>query len=88
MQHQLPDIPRIVSEKWSGVRATHRARQVGTKHILMDQKWLWWGFIAMVSRGGWELGTYTLDDPAKAKRWAARGLREVFTDYPDRFDES
>lgn len=85
LQRELPDISKIVSEKWSGVRATRKARQVGTKHILMNQKWLWWGFISMVSRGGWKLGTYTLDDPIKAKRWASYGLRVVFTDFPDRF---
>ena len=87
MQRELPDIPKIVSEKWSGVRATRRARLVGTRQILMNQKWLWWGFIWMVSRGGWELGTYTLDDPAKAERWASYGLQAVFTDFPDRFEK-
>jgi glycerophosphoryl diester phosphodiesterase len=75
----------MVSEKWSGVRATHRARRVGTKYILMNQKWLWWGFIRNVSRRGWKLGTYTLDDPVKARRWAKHGLWAVFTDYPDQF---
>ena len=86
MQRQLPEIPKIVSEKWSGIRATHKARKVGTRHILMNQRWLWWGFIAMVSRGGWKLGAYTLDDPVKAKLWAGYGLRVIFTDYPDRFE--
>jgi glycerophosphoryl diester phosphodiesterase len=85
-QRELPDIPRMVSEKWSGVRATRRARQVGTKYILMNQKWLWWGFIRSISRGGWKLSTYTLDDPAKARRWEKYGLYGVVTDYPDQFE--
>ena len=87
LQRQLPDIPKIVSEKWSGVRATRRARQVGTKHILMNQKWLWWGFIRGITRRGWKLSTYTLNDPVKARRWAKYGLYAVFTDYPDRFEK-
>ncbi len=86
LQRKLPDIPRMVSEKWSGVRATRRARRVGTKHILMNQKWLWWGFIRSVTRRGWKLSTYTLDDPIKARRWAKYGLHAAFTDYPDRFE--
>jgi glycerophosphoryl diester phosphodiesterase len=86
LRRDLPDIPRMVSEKWSGVRATRRARQVGTKYILMNQKWLWWGFVRGVSRRGWKLGTYTLDDPVKARRWAQHGLWAVFTDYPDQFE--
>jgi glycerophosphoryl diester phosphodiesterase len=86
LQRELPDIPKIVSEKWSGIRVTRRARQLGTKHILISQKWLWWGFIEIIHRNGWYLGTYTLDDPVKARRWARHGLQVVFTDYPDRFE--
>lgn len=85
LRNQLPDIPRMVSEKWSGVRAARRAKRVDTTYILMNQKWLWWGFISMISRSGNHLSTYTLDDPVKARRWAKRGLYAVFTDYPDRF---
>jgi hypothetical protein len=87
MQHSLPDIPRVVSEKWSGVRATRRAREVDTKHIIMNHRWLWWGFIAMMNRGDWRLGTYTLNDVAKARRWQRWGLAAVITDYPDRFEK-
>jgi glycerophosphoryl diester phosphodiesterase len=87
MRHSLPDIPLVVSEKWSGVRATRRARDVDTKHIIMNQRWLWWGFIATMNRGGWRLGTYTLNNAAKAKRWQRRGLAAVITDYPDRFEQ-
>lgn len=85
MQRELPDIPKVVSDSWSGVRATRRARQLGTKYIIMNQRFLWWGFIAMMNRGGWRLGTYTLNDPVKAGRWAKYGLQFVCTDYPDRF---
>lgn len=84
---ELPEIPTIVIESWSGVRAHWRARQVGTKRIAMNQRWLWRGFIGPVARRGWELYPYTLNDPAKAKRWARWGIAGVVTNYPDRFEE-
>lgn len=88
LQAALPDIQKIVIEKWSGVRATYRARQLGTKRITMNQRWLWSGFIKSMARGGYQLGAYTLNDPVKAKRWARYGLGAVVTDYPDRFESS
>jgi glycerophosphoryl diester phosphodiesterase len=80
----LPTLRAVVIEPWSGVRATWRARQIGTNHIIMNQRWLWWGFIRSISRN-YKLGTYTLNDPKKAARWEKHGLRMVITDYPDRF---
>lgn len=80
----LPNLRCVVIEPWSGVRATWRARQLGTQHIIMNQRWLWWGFIRSISRN-YNLGTYTLNDPSKAARWQKYGLRLVVTDYPDRF---
>ncbi len=82
----LPEVPTVVIEPWSGVRAHYRARQIGTTIVAMNQLWLWRGFIAPVSRGGWKLYAYTLNDPTKAKRWAGYGLTGVITDYPDRFE--
>jgi glycerophosphoryl diester phosphodiesterase len=87
LQRRLPDIPKVVLEKWSGVRAGRRTRQLGTKRVIMQQRWLWWGFIRQTGRGGWDLGTYTLNDPAKARRWQKWGLSTVVTDYPDRFQK-
>jgi glycerophosphoryl diester phosphodiesterase len=84
--HQaLPELETIVIEKWSGVRATRRARQLGTRQISMNQKWLWRGFIQHMARRGWQLYAYTLNDEAKARRWAGYGLAGIVTDYPDRF---
>jgi glycerophosphoryl diester phosphodiesterase len=83
----FPEIPTIVLEKWSGVRAHLRMRQLNTKYVGMDQKWLWWGFIWSVNRRGWKLYTYTLNDPVKAKKWSKYGLYAVVTDYPDLFDK-
>lgn len=85
--HQaLPEVQTVVVNAWSGVQAAHRARQLGTKRISMNHHWLWWGFIASVHRGGYELYAYTLNDPVKARKWAKRGLAGVITDFPDRFE--
>jgi len=83
----LPDLPTIVIEPWSGVWAHYRAHQIGTKLISMNQRWLWWGFIRGFKNTDWQLYTYTLNDPKKAKRWARYGLYGVITDYPDRFEK-
>jgi len=83
----LPQIEKVVLERWSGVRATYRARQVGTKRLSMNQKWLWWGFIASMSKADWQLSAYTINDPARARRWARYGLHSVVTNYPDLFEQ-
>jgi len=101
--HQAyPAIETIVIENWSGLRATRRARQLGTKRISMLEYWLWPGFIASMRRGGYELysfppkknrplATFLLgehsNNPAKARKWAKHGLAGVITDYPDRFEQ-
>jgi len=82
----LPEIPIVVIEPWSGVRAHLRARQVNTKLVAMNQLWLWWGFIRGFKNSDWELYAYTLNDPKKARRWAKYGLAGAITDYPDRFE--
>ena len=83
----LPDIEKIIIEPWSGVRAARRARQVNAKIVAMNQLWLWWGFIRGFKNGDKRLYAYTLNDPAKARRWERWGLAGVITDYPDRFEK-
>lgn len=82
----LPDVPVIIIEPWSGVRAHRRANELGAKEIAMNQLWLWWGFIRGFKNSDKILYAYTLNDPAKAKRWAKWGLGGAITDYPDRFE--
>lgn len=84
LKAKLPDIALIVTEPWSGVRGSRRARQLKTKTVCMNQRWLWFGFIRSFSRN-YELYAYTLNDPSKAKRWQRYGLAGVVTDYPERF---
>jgi glycerophosphoryl diester phosphodiesterase len=64
----------------------HRARQVGTKRLSMNKLWLWGGFVKAMSNSGYELYAYTLNSPAKARKWAEYGLKGVITDYPDLFE--
>lgn len=83
----FPETPTIVTEPWSGLRARWRARQVGTRVIAMNQRFLWWGFIRGFKNSDWQLYAYTLNDPRKAVRWERWGLSGVVTDYPDRFEK-
>jgi len=85
LQVALPKIPKVVIDNWSGVRARLRAKKIGTKTIAMNQMWLWPGFIRAMKHAGYELYAYTINNPAKARRWAKHGLAGVVTDYPDRF---
>ncbi len=84
LHRALPDIEKAVIERFSGVRATHRARQVNTKRLVMNQHFVWFGFVRAISRSGYELTPYVLNNPAKAKRWARYGLYGVVTDFPDK----
>jgi glycerophosphoryl diester phosphodiesterase len=81
----LPDVPLIVNERWSGVRASWRAGRLRTSYIAMNARWLWRPFIRSMSKRGYRLLTYTLNDPQKARSWQQAGLAGLYTDYPDRF---
>lgn len=83
----FPDITIVVLEEWSSVRAMYRARQLHTRRIALNQRWLWWGFVKSVSRGGWQLTAYTINSPNQADGWEKYGLHGVVTDYPDRFEQ-
>ena len=83
----MPEIPTVVIEPWSGMRAHLRAREVDAKIVSMNRWWLWSGFIsAFTARGHYKLFCYSLNNPAKARRWAKHGLTGVVTDFPDRFE--
>jgi glycerophosphoryl diester phosphodiesterase len=80
-----PKVPMLVIENWSGVRATLRARQLNTKLVSMNQRFLWFGFIRSMNKRGYQLYAFTLNSPKKAARWKRHGLAAVITDYPNRF---
>jgi len=81
----LPELATTVIEAWSGLRATWRARQLHTKRITMNHKFLWSGFLVSMRRRGYTLYVYTLNNPQRAKRWEQYGLGGVITDRPDLF---
>jgi len=85
LHRQMPAIKKGVIERWSGVRAVIRAKQVETNIIVMNQRWLWSGFISSMSRRGYDLYPYPLNDVKKAGKWAKAGMAGVITDFPDRF---
>lgn len=87
LRKQYPEIGLIVNERWSGVRATYKARYVGTKQIDLNRRVLWRGFVRTVSRRGWQLYTYPQNNLKQTRRWERAGLSGVVTDYPDRFQQ-
>lgn len=78
-----PEIPLVVNEKWSSVRAHLRARKLGTKRLQMNERWLWRGFLKAVQRGGYLLTPYTVNSVKRARKWEPY-VEGIITDYPDR----
>lgn len=85
LQTELPHIQQVVVERFLSLWAVHRARQIGTRRLAMNQLFLWSGVITVLHRRGYELSAYALNNPSRAKRWQRYGLASVITDYPDRF---
>ncbi|MCA9348184.1 hypothetical protein KC867_02135 [Candidatus Saccharibacteria bacterium] len=83
IKQTLPTLPLAVLDKWSGVRASHRARKLQTKTIVINQRWLWSGFIKSVANAGYDLYSYTINDSSKATKWQNQGLAGAITDRPD-----
>lgn len=81
----LPQIEVIVSEHISAFIATRRARALGAQRLLFNRRNLWWFLIRSLTKGGFHVMSYTVNNPHKAERWAKYGLYGVVTDYPDRF---
>lgn len=78
-----PELPLVVNEKWSSVRAHLRARKLGTKRLQMNERWLWRGFLKAVQRGGYLLTPYTVNSIKRARKWEPY-VEGIITDYPDR----
>lgn len=87
LHRQLPDIPTLVIEPWSGVRASWRARKLGTHRISMRSWWLWRGFLRGMAHRGYQITPYTMNNPTKVSKWQPY-IYGVITDYPDRFKNS
>lgn len=85
IHRELPEVRLIINEQWSALRTTRRARKFGTSYITMNQRWLWPGLIRLLSRRGYKLSAYTINNPSRAEKWSKAGLYAVVTDYPDKF---
>jgi glycerophosphoryl diester phosphodiesterase len=81
----LPELPKIVNESWSGIRARKRADALDTNLLSMSQRRLWRGIVKSMHKRGYELYTYTINKPRKAIKLQRHGLAGVVTDFPDRF---
>lgn len=82
LKGKLPNIKLAVLDRWSGVRASRRAKILQTDILIMNQKWLWGGFIKSINNSGYKLIAYTLNDIEKAKKWQTSGLYGIITDEP------
>lgn len=78
----LPSIPTVVIARFLSIWAQRRARQAGARRLSMNQHFVWFGFVKYISKK-YDLVPYTLNDPAKARRWQKYGLAGVVTDVPD-----
>ena len=81
---QEPNLPLVINERWSGVRATYWARRLGAYRISMNQRWLWLGFLRMMHRRGYAVSPYTVNSHSQAMYWSPY-VYGIITDYPDRF---
>lgn len=85
LQKHYPEAGLIVNEKWSGVRASYKARRLGTKQIDLNAYVVWRGFVRALARRGWKLYVYRQNNVRQARRWEKAGLAGIITQYPDRF---
>ena len=80
-----PQLPLIINERWSGIRATYWAHRLGVYRISMNQRWLWLGFLRMMQRRGYAISPYTVNSVRQAIYWSPY-VYGIFTDYPDQFE--
>ena len=81
----FPDLNLAVNEQWSGVLAHYRAKQVDSKRLNMQRRWLWHGYVAPLAKRGYRIYGFTINDPRLARKMSRYGLAGAITDYPDRF---
>lgn len=84
LRKAFPDAELIVNETWASIRACWRARQLHSRRISLEDKWLWRGFLQGMQRRGWNVSSYTINDPARAEKWRPY-LYALYTDRPDLF---
>ncbi len=80
---EFPQLRLIVTENWSTMRAIYRAKRLKTRHISLNQWFIWGGLVASLSGRGWKIYAFTINNPNKAERWKKNNLYGFFTDYPE-----
>lgn len=85
LHEALPQIETVVIEKFSGAYAMYRARQIQSKKISLHHNFLWFATVANMRSKKYELYSYTINNPKKARRWARFGLAGAITDDPSLF---
>jgi glycerophosphoryl diester phosphodiesterase len=85
LHHAFPKVELVVAEKWSGVRAHLRAKELGATRLAMRSWWLYPSFLRAMQRRGYKISAYTMNDPKKVAKWQPY-LDGVFTDRPDLFE--
>ncbi len=96
-KRHFPGIELVVNEVWSGMRAMHRARRLGTKRINMYEQWLYPSYLAMMKQRGYKLAIFPANkdrwhqtkshanSPTRLKKWRPY-LYAIITDRPDLFE--
>ena len=79
-----PDLPLVVNEEWSSLRAIWRAKRLGTYRMQLNQKWLWRGVLQSLHRRNYQVAPYTINDPGRIAKWQPY-LYGVISDRPDLF---
>lgn len=87
LHEALPEIEKVIIERWSSVRAMQRAKQVDAKRLSMNHFFLWRGVIKFLTDRGYKVAAYPLNNTHRANAWARYGLHGVITDFPDRFEK-
>lgn len=80
----LPDVPLVMNERWSAVRAMYRAKYFDTKRISMNQAFLWRGVLRYMHHRGYKVSPYTVNNIRRAHSWK-RYVYGIITDRPDLF---
>lgn len=86
LRRAFPDAVLIINQSWFSYRACNRAREVNTRRLSMRQLWLHKGFLKTMQRKGWQMSTYTMNDPNRVNKWRPY-LYAIYTDRPDLFDK-
>jgi glycerophosphoryl diester phosphodiesterase len=85
LHEALPQIELVVIETIASYRAVRRARQVGAHKVSINHRLLWFANVAAMRRKGFEVYTWTLNNPRKAERLRRSGLSGTITDNPSLF---